>query len=64
MSETAGFQQIQNRVSALKTVTPHQMLGDRETERTYTGLNKGILEHKLIASFLLHKNAHQSEQAV
>lgn len=52
------------RVSALKAVSHHQMLGDRESERTYTGLNKGILEYKLIGSLILHKNAHQSKQAV
>lgn len=40
------------------------MLGDGESERTHMGLNKSLLEYKLIGSFILHENAHQSKQAV
>lgn len=53
-----------SKFSALKTMIPHQVLGHRESERTYTGLNKDILEYKLMGSFILHKSAHQSKQAV
>lgn len=59
-----GFSKFNTESVLYRQVTPRQMLEHRESERTYTGLNKGILESKLIGSFILHKNAHQSKQAV